>query len=67
MSAQVVVCGLVYCGRICPGLMKKGEWMKTLLGLGWLLVRDVGRELMNWRLALSAAVVAGLMKLVGLL
>lgn len=38
-----------------------------VLGLGWLLVRDVGRELMNWRLGLSAAVVAGLMKLVGLL
>ena len=40
--------------------------MKTLLGLGWLLVRDVGQELLNWRLALSAAVVVAVMKLVGL-
>jgi hypothetical protein len=37
-----------------------------VLGLGWLLVRDVGRELKNWRLALSAAVVVAVMKLVGL-
>jgi len=37
------------------------------LGLAWRLVRDVGRELLNWRLALSAAAVAWVMKLAGLL
>lgn len=35
------------------------------LGLVWRLVRDVAKELTNWRLALSAAVVAWVMKLAG--
>ena len=35
------------------------------LGLMWRLVCDVAKELTNWRLALSAAVVAWVMKLAG--
>jgi len=35
------------------------------LGLVWRLVVDVAKELTNWRLALSAAVVAWVMKLTG--
>jgi hypothetical protein len=35
------------------------------LGLVWRLVVDVAKELTNWRLALSAAVVAWVMKLAG--
>ena len=35
------------------------------LGLVWRLVVDVAKELTNWRLALSAAVVAMVMKLAG--
>lgn len=35
------------------------------LGLVWRLVVDVAKELTNWRLALSAAVVAWVMKLSG--
>jgi hypothetical protein len=35
------------------------------LGLVWRLVCDVAKELTNWRLALSAAVVAWVMKLAG--
>ncbi len=35
------------------------------LGLVWRLVVDVAKELLNWRLALSAAVVAWVMKLAG--
>ena len=35
------------------------------LGLVWRLVCDVAKELTNWRLALSAAVVAWVMKLTG--
>jgi len=37
------------------------------LAILWRLVRDVGRELLNWRLAVSAAAVAWVMKLAGLL
>ena len=35
------------------------------LGLVWRLVVDVAKELTNWRLALSAAVLAWVMKLAG--
>ena len=35
------------------------------LAILWRLVRDVAKELTNWRLALSAAVVAWVMKLAG--
>lgn len=35
------------------------------LGLVWRLVCDVAKELTNWRLALSAAAVAWVMKLAG--